>query len=264
MRDEYTDGEAPQSVTSTRYTERRPPFPLAKRLPAWPEKILELASQVEGPRKDAARDELWHLLNLTLLQYLRFLGPRMGQKDGDRLHDIASEKAINLVGKFDRGNWRPQDSTAGELVSFVTTIARNALVDERRRSRPTELELNEGTMEPEDAPRLVETPVDTVERDRFVARLISCSGRLKPEHRVVWLFRILYDMPSRVIAAHPEVGLSPGNVDVILARARDEIRRCMGVDRFERHQLPPGTFAALWHQYRAASLPDCDDEAHFG
>ncbi|HEX7879521.1 MAG TPA: sigma-70 family RNA polymerase sigma factor [Candidatus Eisenbacteria bacterium] len=219
-------------------------------LPAWPEKLIQLAHALQGPDGVLARNEFWYLLNLALLQHLRFQGPRLGLTDDDRLHDLASEKASNLVGKFDRGSWRPQDSSAGELVNFVKTIARNALVDEHRRPRPREVALEEHMADSGVAPRAVEQPIDTIGRDRFVDRLIRCAGNLKPEHRRIWLLRVLYDMPSRAIAAHPDVQLTPGNVDVILARAREQIRNGMGVDPGARHQLPQGTLSALWEHYR--------------
>jgi RNA polymerase sigma factor (sigma-70 family) len=236
--------------------------PVVRQNPAWPERLLQLARELDGPRGAAVRDETWLLLNLALLQHLRALAPRVGVRDADRIHDIAAEKALNLIGKYDRGEWKPQDSSPGELVNFIATIARNALVDERRRVRPAEVPIEDGAADRGTVPPAAGAPLDTIARDRFVERLVGCADRLKPEHRLIWLFRVLYDMPSREIAAHPGVNLSPGNVDVILARTRDRIRRCMGVRDGDHHDLPPGTLLALWERYRPGlPAPDAPADA---
>ena len=98
--------------------------------------------------------------------------------------------------------------------------------------------------------RLPEAAEARTERREFITRLLGCARRLRPEHRTIWLLRVLHELPSRAIAAHPEVRLKPGHVDVILGRCRELIRDCLRTHGIESGALPPGTFAELWNQFR--------------
>ena len=75
-----------------------------------------------------------------------------------------------------------------------------------------------------------------------------------PQHRVVWLLRVLYEMSSKTIAEHPEVLRNPGHVDVILGRCREQIRKCMHAHGLDARELPPGTFAELWRRFRGGPV----------
>jgi RNA polymerase sigma factor (sigma-70 family) len=192
-----------------------------------------------------------------MLQRLRLLSRRYPGVPADRLEDLAAEKALELVQRLDCGGWRPLDTSAGELVSFISTVARNALVDELRRER-------QGPATPqEQVRRMAETqgritvaPDLQLERRKFVERLVNCADTLKAEHRTVWLFRVLYELPSKVIAAHPEVRLKASHVDVILNRCRAQILACMTAHGYAVGELPAGTFAELWARYRGETSPD--------
>jgi hypothetical protein len=68
--------------------------------------------------------------------------------------------------------------------------------------------------------------------------------------QTVWIFRVFLEMSTRQIAAHPEIAMKPGAVDVALARTRDKVRVCMKRRGFDPRDMPPGTFAVLWAEFR--------------
>ena len=217
----------------------------------WPVHLQDLARQLGGPDRARARGEFWVLLSVALALRLRLLSGRYYGIDRDRIRDLASEKALDLMRKLDYGSWKPLESAPGEVVNFVSTIARNALIDELRRETrggggPSP-DLDEVSA-PEEV--RVEAPQHRAERREFVDRLMECAGRLRPSDRSVWLLRVLADLPSKEIAMHPDVNLKPGHVDVILSRCRDQIRDCMGASGLEERVLPPGTYAELWERLR--------------
>ena len=202
-----------------------------------------------------ARGEIWVLLSVALAQRLRLHSGRYYTLDQDRIRDLASEKALDLMRKLDHGLWKPLESAPGEVVNFVSTIARNALIDELRRDTRGGVgpvpELDEV---PEPDELRVEAPQHRAERREFVDRLMECAARLRPGDRSVWLLRVLADLPSKEIAVHPDVKLNPGHVDVILLRCRKQIRSCMGAGGLEQRELPPGTYAELWERLRGQAL----------
>ena len=95
-----------------------------------------------------------------------------------------------------------------------------------------------------------EPPDRRLQRKEFVEALRGCAERLEGRARLVWLFRVFCNMPSKEIAAHPEVGLKPGNVDVILQRTRQAMRACMLRNGYEARDMPPGTFVEMWRVFR--------------
>jgi DNA-directed RNA polymerase specialized sigma24 family protein len=225
--------------------------------PAWAEHLLDLAAARKTSARPESRERFWVLLNLVLAQRLQLHSRTLGWIGTERIQDLASEKALDLVGKLDCGSWDPTESSPGELVSFVSTVARNALVDEYRRigRQPVDSAGVDHLHAP--AHRNADAPHLLVERKEFISHLIGCAERLKPPHRTVWLFRVLYEMPSQRIARHPEVRLKAGHVDMILSRCRNLIRRCMRSKGLDVQALPPGTFAELWKTFRLpSSIPE--------
>src|ERR1043165_261995 len=97
-----------------------------------PERLQGLARAFAGPDRARARADFWIILNLALAQRLRIQAGRFQRVDSDTIRDLASEKALDRVRKIDSGQWNPLDSAPGELVNFLTVVARNALVDEVR------------------------------------------------------------------------------------------------------------------------------------
>lgn len=232
---------------------------MAKQLDTWiwPERMLTLAAALPNVGRPGARAEFWELLNLSLLQRLRLQAKHYPGIPSDRLEDLAAEKALELVQRLDCGGWKPLDASAGELVNFISTVARNALVDElRRERRAAGAPPGQVQRMAEERGRINQAPDLELEREKFVERLVACADGLKAEHRTIWLFRVLYELPSKVIAAHPEVRLKASHVDVILGRCRAQILACMTAHGHAAGELPAGTFAALWARYRGVISPD--------
>lgn len=223
----------------------------ATRQPAWPERLLELARCFDNPDDAEARGSFWLLLNLALNQRLRLHSRRLGPIEPERIRDLASQKAFDLVGKIDCGRWSPLDSSAGELVNFISAVARNALVDELRRSGRQQAERFEDDLDRHRPSQWQpDAPGVSAERKEFIESLMACAERLEARHRLIWSFRVLYEMPAASIARHPDVLLKPGHVDMILGRCRDRIRKCMRSKGLDTRELPPGTFTELWKSYR--------------
>lgn len=232
---------------------------MAKQLDTWvwPERMLTLAAALADTGQPHARGEFWELLNLSLLQRIRLQARHYPGIPPDRLEDLAAEKALELVQRLDCGGWKPLETSTGELVNFISTVARNALVDElRRERRAAAVPPGQVQRMAEERGRINEAPDLELERAKFVERLVGCADGLKAEHRTIWLFRVLYELPSKVIAAHPEVRLKASHVDVILNRCRAQILACMTAHGHAVGELPAGTFAALWARYRGVISPD--------
>lgn len=222
----------------------------------WPARLLELAGACREAADPAARAaalaELWMLLHLGLARYVRVHAARLGRLAPEDVRDIASDKSLELVQKLEAGEWDPTAAGPAQLCAFLSTLARNGLVDhfrtsERRRAsggRPAPA-ASEEARRPQEAPRR------ELWRILFPAALAECLGRLTPRARTIWILRVLYEMSSKGIAGHPEVRVSPAAVDVSLARSRIALRRCMGRKGFDSRELPRGTFAALWETLRA-------------
>jgi DNA-directed RNA polymerase specialized sigma24 family protein len=125
--------------------------------PAWPERVIELAAEWKRERGRAAGDpvlgELWQLVHAGLSRYLRMHGGSHARLTREDLRDIASEKSLELLRKLHDGTWDPGAASAGELCSFLSTLARNGLVDGLRIAEREQ----HGSFEP----RLVVTGVET-------------------------------------------------------------------------------------------------------
>jgi RNA polymerase sigma factor (sigma-70 family) len=229
----------------------------------WPGEIARLASDATSHQDDEARNRLWMLLYSALELYLRLHASRQGWVDRADIHDLAAEKSLELIQKLDSQTWNVQDSSAGEIKAFLSTVARNSLVDLLRRS---------GRHEPLPDPDALEVrpshdretvmPDGDVERSQFTQALEQCVGLLKPKWRTMWFFRVFYELPSKVIARHPEVQLKPSHVDVVLQRCRGQMRECMRRRGFDVSDLPPGSYAALWEACRAAASVASPPDAH--
>jgi RNA polymerase sigma factor (sigma-70 family) len=168
---------------------------------------------------------------------------------------LASEKALDLVRRLESGAWDLEGRDPGEVTGFLSTVARNGLVD-LFRERGRHVEHEEHEIEPAAgsaaAPELPPVPL---ERKAFARSLRDCASRLTARDRTVWFFRVFYDLRSREIAQHPEVRLKPAHVDVILQRCRKAVGECMSRKGHEPGELPPGTFAELWDAFRMPRSP---------
>ena len=227
----------------------------------WPERVIELGVVWKGVRdrkvRDRALSELWLLLNAALVKYLRVHRERHGRIDEEDIRDIASEKSLELLRKLDQKQWDPTSSKPAQLCSFISTLARNGLIDHLRAvesKRPRGFELMDdvdslpGSVS---SPRSGDDAVDLgVDRLQFAEALRECALQLKPRTRTVWFLRVFLEMPSKRIATHPSVEMSPAAVDVALARCRDTIRECMIKKDFRPEDMPPGTFTVLWEAFQ--------------
>jgi RNA polymerase sigma factor (sigma-70 family) len=220
--------------------------------PHWPREISRLASDLRD--RPELRGRLWLLIHSALEVYLRLHASRRGKVDAEDIHDLAAQKSLELIQKLDSHKWSPQDDSTGEVKAFLSTVARNSLVDLLRQSARSERlpaeEDGDPTAPAWDRERAM--PDDDVQRQQFTAALRRCAARLKPAWRTIWFFRVFYDMPSKVIARHPEVHRKPSYVDVTLQRCREQMRECMRRSGFEVFDLPPGSYAALWDACRGA------------
>lgn len=223
----------------------------------WPERLIELARSVR--REDAsarAREDLWVLVGVVLRRRVRAAARRFGGLPAPEIEDVVSDKLLDLLRRFDTTGWAPERSHPGEVVNFLDTVARNAVVDvirrlARRTPIPEEaIDLAFATPDPTFA-REPESPESRVERSRFVGSLIECAGRLPARDRTIWTMRVLLELSSREIAEHPDVRLRPDHIDVILQRCRERVKACMGERGRDWTDLPRGTFLALWESTRA-------------
>lgn len=227
--------------------------------PEWPARVgqlcLELRSAInEGPRA-AFQGELWVVLNLALQRYLAAHSAKVGRFSREDLEDVAAQKSLELLRSAESGSWEPAGRAPGEIAAYVSSVARNGLVDHARRSLKSAgvVRNDNGEAAPDDPDAFesdAEAPETLIERGEFVGALKDCAESLQKRSRTIWFLRVFYDMASKEIASHPEVGLKPSHVDVILQRSRDAIRDCMKRKGHHTVALPPGTFVELWKCFR--------------
>lgn len=219
--------------------------------PQWPVRLREWAREFQVTRAQAVRGHLWQTLHAAMLLYLRIHGTRLGRLDREDLEDVAAEKALDLLRKIEAGQVDFTHPTPGEITSYISRAARNALIDSQRaRAR-----LVDRPQAGESERSVVDPPNLRVERREFIEALRDCFAALQPRTQRIWFLRVIYRMQSRDIALHPDVGLTVNHVDVIAKRAREAIRRCMRASRFESRDMPTGTFAALWRAFHDGSAP---------
>lgn len=230
----------------------------------WPERVVELAAawhaQPDPARRERLLGEMWLLLNAAIRRYLRLHGHRYGTARPEDLEDIASDKSLDLLRRIDSEQWNPATVKPGQLCAFISTLARNGLIDHYRvhgskRREQVDAADSAGAAAPTVLRPRVERTEYRAERARFVSAIGDCAALLSKRSRTIWFLRVLLDLPSRQIAHHPEVNMKPSAVDMALSRTRTVIRNCMSEKGFEPDDTPPGVFSALWEAFRA-ELPD--------
>jgi len=225
-------------------------------LPLWPEALIRLSQEL--PESEQARARFWVILNMALQQRLRIERTRTGPITEDDLLDLAADKSLDLMTRLDRDKWDLRTTSADKVTAFVTTVARNGLVDHLRKTdrRATDMEEDMDDVKHDASAlghRIADPGVDA-ERDELVRAIVSCASKLKPMHRNIWLFRVFLDMSSKSIANHPEINFSIGNIDVTLQRCRETVRECVQKSGYDISEMPPGTFTALWRSFRMHEL----------
>jgi RNA polymerase sigma factor (sigma-70 family) len=224
--------------------------------PAWPARLAVVCEALHGAsnptHRNRWRTEAWLLLNTSLRQYVRAHASRLGRIRPEDVEDIAASKSLDLMCKAESGRWSPAGRSTEEIVAYLSASARNGLVDllrDRERFRqPDEAHSAQWL-----AGRAVnaehvnwETPELEGERRDFALAVRDCAARLQARARKVWFFRAFYDMSSKEIAAHPEIALKPGHVDVLLQRTRQALKECLAARGYESQEMPPGCFAEIW------------------
>jgi RNA polymerase sigma factor (sigma-70 family) len=220
--------------------------------PHWPCRVQALCAQLACPEFDNAkiRTELWIILRDCLFRYLRCYAAQIYRAPREDLEDVASAKALDLLRRAESGVWKPGGRSPCEIAGYVAAAARNGLLDLAERNGRTErlepdrIELSPQTLEWLAQP---EPPGAVAETHEFVAALKDCVARLDPRRRRIWFLRVLHDMSSRDIAAHPDVQLTAAHVDVDAQRARDAIKKCLGSKGFEPRDLSSLVFVELWN-----------------
>ena len=206
----------------------------------------------EAPAHAELRRDVWQLVHFSLSRYLRYHTSRVGQLAHEDLEDIASEKSLELIQNIDTSSGSFGRLKATEIPGFLSTVARNGLIDglkARRRLVQTEEGddmTDQVTTQIRIAPDRPDTPV---ERAEFAQALRKCAEALDGRTRMVWFFRVFYDMSSKRIAKHPKVELKASHVDVMLQRGRESVTQCMKKKGYEPQDMPPGTFVALWKMF---------------
>lgn len=230
----------------------------------WPEHLAALCRRLHpttgaglpapSPPAAAERGAAWVALRNALTRFLRGQARQFGGVSTEDLEDLASAKALELLLRAESGEWSLEGRSGGELAGYLSTVARNALIDlTRRRTKLVSqsdlgdtVDLDDGNLgsplpggeaQAPDAPALAR---------EFIDSLRECFVQLQPRARRVWFFRVFYGMSSRAIALHPTVLLRASHVDVVMQRTRTSIRSCMESKGFEPADLPNGTFVELW------------------
>lgn len=224
----------------------------------WPERVIELCGDFLGDESAVARErvvgELWLLLHAAIMKYLRIHGRRFSSASAEDLQDIASDKTLDLLRRLDHQLWDPTGAGPGQLCSFVSTLARNGLIDHLRvegSKRREEVETADtAAVSPTVLKPRHEEPDARIRRERFTEAIGECSELLKSRTRKIWFMRVLLDMPSKEIAHHPGINMKPAAVDMALSRCRNVIRDCMDEKGFEPEDMPPGVFTTIWEQFR--------------
>lgn len=199
--------------------------------------------------KNRVLSELWLLLNTALTYYIRFHGRSQGHVDPEDARDIASEKAMVFLRGLESDSPASPPPDAERLCAYLSTLARNGLVDVlRKQGRTRDLERKLGdSMETRVT---AENAEFNVQRAQFVEAICACMNELTPRARSAWFLRAFLDLPSRKIAAHPDVQMTATGVDMLLSRTRKTLSACLNAKGLNAEDAPTGTFLALWDMLR--------------
>jgi len=225
--------------------------------PGWAERIQQLVHDLHIANNETERDQLlgdvWVLLKASLLRYLQYHAARTGRVSPEDMEDLAAQKTFDLLRKVELGEWDLDGRHPGEIVKYLSRVAHNGLLnwlkvqrrtvpvceeDIRAQNKPSQ---RRGITVAED-----QNPMVEIERQEFIRELQHCVGKLSGRTQRIWFLRAFCEMRSKAIARHPEVRLKASNVDIILQRSRDKIKSCLKRKGYERRDMPPGTFTALW------------------
>jgi RNA polymerase sigma factor (sigma-70 family) len=222
---------------------------------SWPERLRAIAGTWREPLEERARErtreEIWVLVVGALDLKIRRQLNRRSAGDPELAYDLAVKKALDLLDRFARGDWDPGRSTPGQLQSFFAVMARNSVIDYERsragKTRAREVGSDSATL----ALAHVGPEESVGEQRRVASAVIDCAGKLTDRSRRIWFLRLFYEMSSRRIGAHPEVGMSPEAVDMALHRCRAKMQECLLKQGVDGSDFGPGVYAACWEAFMA-------------
>ena len=229
----------------------------------WPIRLAEafhcLRTATESEARLEARENLWTLLYFGLLRCLRAVAPRLGIPNYSDLEDIASTKSLEMLRRAESGAMDLSGKRAEEVVAFLSAAARNGLLDLKRSERRCPVV----NCRAEGVPSLdgevawppsqgTPSPSSHVEARDFARALRACVESMSIRSMRVWFFRVFFGLSSQEIADHPEVGLNAPHVDVLMQRARADLKTCMEGKGHPPTELPAGTFVELWEYFRSS------------
>lgn len=213
----------------------------------WPKRLRDLAQGAIANDPEGRKD-LWVVLQIVFAQYTRRHAQQLGALSREEVEDVASEKSLHLFGSLESGKWNPAERSDGEIMAYLSKAARNGVIDVLRQSGKIQ------DLVPEEADPAtmaltarIASAGDLAQSSQFADAIRDCSAGLERRARVAWFLRVLLDMNSKRIGAHPRIDRSPGAVDVLLKRTRDVMKTCMENKGFSTHEIPRGTFTQLWN-----------------
>jgi RNA polymerase sigma factor (sigma-70 family) len=213
-----------------------------------------LAAQLAPAERDACRREAWVLLVTSLARYLQQHSQKLGWLGQEEIEDLASQKSLDLMRRCESGSWRVDGHGSREMAAFLSTVARNGVIDRLRHSGPRRIDRHVPLESLEESGRGAGTngaapsdPARAYEALEFGSRLAQCVRCLPPRARKVWFLKVCLEWPSRRVANHPEVRMNPAHVDVEFHRARKRVRASMQSAGFQNvEEIPPGAFTEVW------------------
>jgi RNA polymerase sigma factor (sigma-70 family) len=219
-------------------------------VPLWADRVGPLVQALVGSRRSerqGRRAELWQLLHAALFGALRAQAGRIAPVTQEDLEDLASGKALELLQQAEESRWETRNHAPTEMVGFVWRVARNALVDlARRRGReaPPPTDADGWDQALADRAAREAGPVELAVAGEFVADLAACLEALAPRARAAWYRRAVLERPTSETAA--ALGLKAPHVDVLVARARQSLARCMESKGHASTDVHPQAFVLMW------------------
>ncbi|HEU4364270.1 MAG TPA: sigma-70 family RNA polymerase sigma factor [Candidatus Krumholzibacteria bacterium] len=216
--------------------------------------MAELCESWLGAKTSRERNrilsELWLLVNTALTRYLRLHSRTYGFISSEDARDIASEKAMVFLRSLEGDGPDATEVQPARICAYLSTLARNGLVDTlRRQQRHRTLEQGIAT-EARVRSSASESAEIIVQHTQFVDALSACLRSMTPRARAAWFLRVFLDMPSKRIATHPDVQMTPTGVDMLLSRTRRTLREGMKARGFDAEDTPPGVFVVLWDLFK--------------
>lgn len=205
-----------------------------------------------APDKDPPWGEVWLLLNSAIRKYLRIHARTRGSISCEEQEDLAAEFSSDLLRRIVSGAWDASERNPAEIAAFLSAVARNGLITFLTRARRTVPLEARGTSPTRETVTAFPGGRGSRGADarllgrEYAEALRGCVLRLAPKARRIWMLRVFSGLSSKQIAAHPEIRLKAGHVDVILLRARKALRECMRGRGLSSEEIPPGTFTQLW------------------